>query len=229
MASAAKPVKLTREKIITAFLDASFVNGAGATSLSDIAEKLGVRKATLYNHYSGKDALIADAIRWCGEYLRFVSLVPADLSQVCQQHTAEYVLKLLVRQWFKENEKQPLLTIYSFIESEKYFTSSAAQVELDFREKLTSQMHSVFSSLAEAGKICDIKPVRLKDYATIFMSLLRDYVDGYIVRRKVEIRQNPETGEDSLFGTLPFEDARVLEAERLVSRFVDLLRSVATL
>ena len=42
---------ISQEKIIQAFLASAFEKSAGATSLSDIAEYLEIKKASLYNHF----------------------------------------------------------------------------------------------------------------------------------------------------------------------------------
>ena len=224
MLAAGKNDKITKEKIIGAVLDAAFVNSSGATSLSDIADKLGIKKASLYNHYEGRDAIIADTTRWCGDYLKRLTLVPPDLSAVARKYSAEVVLKGIFRRWFHLHKKDPLFKIYSFIQSEKYFSAEAVRILRELKAKLFSQMQSVLSALAEAGKIRDEKPVVLSDYAEICISMLVELVDGYVVQRKDEIRTNPETGEDSLFGSLPFEDQGVVEADRLVVRLASLLQ-----
>lgn len=221
----AKSDKITKEKIIHAVLESASTRSVGAISLADIVEKLGIKKASLYNHYDGRDAIISDATRFCGDYLMHLSVVPSGLAAVAEKESAETVLKGIVNRWFKENEKEPLFQIYSFVESEKYFSSEAAKIVLAFRAKLSMQIQSVLSALVEAGKLRDIKPAELKDYALIFTSMLRELVDMHIVRHKDEIRTNPETGEDSLFGSLPFEDAHLLDANRLVGRFINLLNA----
>ena len=48
----------TREKILCAMLELAVQNGLGAVSLSMIAEKVGIRKATLYSHFQSKDEMI---------------------------------------------------------------------------------------------------------------------------------------------------------------------------
>ena len=52
---------ISQEKIIQAFLASAFEKSAGATSLSDIAEYLEIKKASLYNHFPSKQAIF-DAI-----------------------------------------------------------------------------------------------------------------------------------------------------------------------
>ncbi len=220
-----RPERITREKVIRAVLDSAFTKNAESITVGDIAERLGKKKNSIYTHYSSRDLIIADTLRYCQLYLQHLSLVPQDLARVAAEQPAEVVLKSMVEQWFKKNESDPLLQIHSFIESEKYFSSAAMHIVTEFRARIAVQIQSVLSSLSEAEKIRSLKPVELKDYALIFASMLCELVDMHVVRRKEEIRVNPEMGVDSLFGALPFEDVHVQEANRLVSRFVALLSS----
>ena len=48
---------LSREKIIQAFLTASFEKSAGATSLADVSDALEIKKASLYNHFENKEQM----------------------------------------------------------------------------------------------------------------------------------------------------------------------------
>ena len=43
----------TREEILEAALDLFAVNGYEATSISQLADAVGIRKASLYSHHSG--------------------------------------------------------------------------------------------------------------------------------------------------------------------------------
>lgn len=52
----------TRAEIRAAALDLFAERGIDATSLREIAERIGVTKAALYYHYASKDALLADLV-----------------------------------------------------------------------------------------------------------------------------------------------------------------------
>ncbi len=197
----AKSDKVTREKIILAFLDSCFVKNAGGTSLSDVAERLGIKKASLYNHYESRDAMVEDCIRWCGDYYRKAYFIPTDIEAVSKRYNAENVMKGIVNRWFKMNEKEPLIQVYSFIESEKYISSAAAKISQETHEKLVSETKTAFRCLANAGKIIDLEENDLETLSEMFASITISTLDDYIVSKKIEIRSNPEGGEDSLFGT----------------------------
>ncbi|WP_294431008.1 TetR/AcrR family transcriptional regulator [uncultured Treponema sp.] len=218
----AKTEKVNREKIILAFLDACFTKNAGGTSLSDVAEKLGIKKASLYNHYESRDAMIEDCLRWCGDYYRKTYFIPTDIDSISQRYPAENVMKAIVNRWFKMNEKEPLIQIYSFIESEKYISTAAAKIAQETREKLVTQTKQALRSLAKAGKIIDLEENDLNSMAQIMTSITISNLDDYIVSKKIEIRSNPETGADSLFKSTIEPDYSRIDA--LVNTFCSVLK-----
>jgi len=218
----AKSEKVTREKIILAFLDACFEKNAGGTSLSDVAGRLGIKKASLYNHYESRDAMIEDCIRWCGDYYGKTYFIPTDIDSISQRYPAENVMKAIVNRWFKMNEKEPLIQIYSFIESEKYISTDAAKVSIETREKLVSQTKQALRSLAKAGKIIDLEENDLETLSKMMTSIVISNLDDYLVNKKIEIRSNPEGGEGSLFEVHTESDFS--KVDELVNTFCSMLK-----
>ena len=215
--------KITREKIIHAVLDCAFVNSVGGTSLADIAGNLGIKKASLYNHYESREAMLEDTLRYCSDYLKKVSLIPSEMEATAQKYTAEAVLKGIVHRWFKVNEKEPLLQIYSFIHSEKYFSTQALKITEECSQRLVEQTVLAFESLLAAGKIKSASKKVLVLRSHMFCDLLNGMLDSFIADKKNYIRLNPQTGEGELFNSLPFEmdykstDAAVEEFCRLLA------------
>ena len=215
--------KITHEKIINAVLASAFIKSNGATSLVDIADKLGIKKASLYNHYESKDAMIADTLKYCGEYMRKTTFIPNEMPAVAQKYTAEIVLKGIANRWFKINEKEPLFQIYSFLESEKYFSNTAAEIVLECRTKLIEQTSYVLTCLSDAGKIKKTDQERIKELSSLFVSLVRETVDTYIVEKKKEIRANPETGNGTLFDIIEEPVHNSEGCDKLIDRFCSML------
>ena len=218
----AKSEKITREKIILAFLDSCFEKNAGGTSLSDVADRLGIKKASLYNHYESRDAMVEDCLRWCGDYYRKTYFIPTDIDSISQRYSAENVMKAIVNRWFKMNEKEPLIQIYSFVESEKYISTVAAKIAQETREKLVNQTKQALRSLGNAKKIIDLEENDLETLAQIMTSLAIENLDKYIVSKKIEIRANPKSGEGSLFESQTEDD--FTEIDKLVTTFCSMLK-----
>ncbi len=216
--------KITHEKIINAVLSSAFVKGNGATSLVDIADKLGIKKASLYNHYESKDAMIADTLKYCSEYLRKTTFIPSDMPTIAQKYSADIILKGIANRWFKINEKEPLLYIYSFIESEKYFSSAAYDIAEEIRTKLTEQTVYVLTCMADSGKIKHTDPAEIQLLASLFVSIIRELTDKYITQKKQTIRSNPETGTGSLFDTAIDSEQPHTESDKLIDHFCTVLK-----
>lgn len=217
----AKSDKVTREKIILAFLDACFTNNAGGTSLSDVAERLGIKKASLYNHYESRDAMVDDCIRWCGDYYRKSYFIPTDIDAISQRYPAENVMKAIVNRWFKMNEKEPLVQIYSFIESEKYISTDAAKIFQETHDKLVNQTEQALRSLAKAGKIIDLEENDLETLSKMFAALTISNLDSYIVKKKIEIRA---TSGNSLQNQDNASESDFAEVDNLVTTFCSMLK-----
>ena len=69
----------TKEQILDVALELFSVRGYEATSISQIAEAVGIRKASLYSHYDGKQAIL-DALveKIIDEYSRHSMFTKAD-------------------------------------------------------------------------------------------------------------------------------------------------------
>lgn len=215
--------KITKEKIIRAVLDSAFDKSVGGTSLADISEKLGIKKASLYNHYESRDAMIEDTVAYCADQLRKTSFIPADMDSTAQKYPAETVMKGIVNRWFKLHEKEPLLQVYVFVESEKYFSNQAAGIAMETRKRLIEQTVSALTALSRAQKISPLDETGAKLYAALFVSGLRDVLDAYLTEKKVQIRSNPETGAGTLFAA-PAEEPDYGEIDKLVEQFCGMLR-----
>ncbi|WP_149554470.1 TetR/AcrR family transcriptional regulator [Treponema pectinovorum] len=214
--------KITREKIINAVLDCAFVKSVGGTSLADIAGKLGIKKASLYNHYDSREAMIEDTINYCDEYIKKIPLIPLEMDYTAQKYTAGEVLKGIVHRWFKVNEKEPLIQIYSFLESEKYFSSVVLKIAGDSKRKLVEQAKIALTSLANADKIKFKDEEKIALHAELFVSILYSILDEYIVEKKDDIRSNPRSGEGELFNSLPLEPD-LKKTDDLIEEFCCLL------
>ena len=219
----AKTEKITREKIILAFLESCFEKNAGGTSLSDVAGRLGIKKASLYNHYESRDAMVEDTLRWSGEYMKRTYFIPSDIDAIARKYSAETVMKGIVNRWFKLNEKEPLFQIYSFVESEKYISNAAAEISQENREKLISQTATAFLSLSAAGKIAQITEEKAIQISKMYAGIVMSFLDSYLTDKKIQIRTNPETGEGSLFAP-PQEKGNLDGIDSITEDFCALLK-----
>lgn len=213
--------KITKESIIKSLLDTAFYKSAGGTSLSDIAESLGIKKASLYNHFESRSDIIERATSSCAEYLKSISFIPAEIENVAKKYPVETVLKGIVSRYVKMHEKAPLFQIYTFVESQKYFDIKTAQIIKEENEKLESQTEIVLECLLNLEKI-KITKEQIPEISKWFCAGINDFLNRRLLERKQVVVQNPKSGEGELF-TLQSDDKGIDEINRLVEQFSRLL------
>ena len=216
--------KITKEKIIKAVLECAFSDSVGSASLSKKKKKLGIKKASLYNHYESRDAIIDDTINYCGECLSRLSLIPAEMEMTARKYNCDVVLKGLVHRWIKIFEKEPFIQIYSFIESQKYFSSKIHDIKNECGKRFLNQIEIALNSLENAGKISVVSGEYRTSRAESFYALLNSLVDSYICSRKKVIRQNPKSGKGELFSFIAENEPDFKKADRLIENFCLSLR-----
>ncbi len=199
-------VKVSKEKIIQSLLESSFDSSVGGTSLADIAGKLGIKKASLYNHYESRDAIIKDTLRYCSESLEKTTFIPTEIDAAAKKYPTEVIFKGIVNRWFKIFSREPLFQIYIFLESEKYFSSEAQRIVAKTRDRMIYGSKVALESLAAAGKIAQDSIDSYDRWSKTFVSALRDSLDNFLAHKKESIRKNPDSSAGSLFADLASDE-----------------------
>lgn len=144
--------RIDRDKIIQAFLTCAFEKSAGAVSLADIASLLGVNKASLYNHFSSRDAIYEAAIDFCAEYMSGVRFIPESADSLVLLSFSDALAKI-VKQYFRSYEIEPLFQMYAFIHSSKFFSSEAYRAAERETQKIADDTASFIARFAAEGKL----------------------------------------------------------------------------
>ena len=141
----------TKQEIIEAALDLFSVQGFEATSVSQIADAVGIRKASLYSHFENKqailDALVQEVLKQYGERSLFaradlendVGNLPqtSDAAVKMIQEQIRYILhdpsisrarKMLVIEQFRNQEMAKLQTKQNYSDVLGYFTALMKQL-----------------------------------------------------------------------------------------------------
>ena len=141
----------TKEKILYCVLELAAENGLGNVSLSMIAEKVGIRKATLFSHYKGKDDIIQSLYQYLREKALSNRNAAIDLDNLIQGKSAEQVLTAVVVNYQKMNEQKDISAFYKFIYSERVINSSAATVMLIETETMLHQTKNLLAAMKRYG------------------------------------------------------------------------------
>ena len=138
----------TKEEILEASLDLCSVQGFEATSLSQIANAVGIRKASLYSHFENKqailDALVKDVLEQYAEHSIFakadwdkyddkedkpaltpdstVQMILGQIRYILHEPHISRARKMLVMEQFQNPELARLQTKQNYSDVMQYFT-----------------------------------------------------------------------------------------------------------
>lgn len=214
--------KLSKEEIIRALLDSAFERSVGSTSLTDVANVLQVKKASLYNHFNSREDLVVRATEYCREYIEEINFIPDNLAAVTEKYSVETIFKGIVTRYCKMHEKSPLFQIYTFVESQKYFSPAATLIVQEQKQKLIAQTVTVINFLVDAGKL-SLGTEQIYSAALWFCSGFNDILSQHLLERKQLVMKNPRTGDGELF-VLPHDEEALKKINSYVEDFVSLLK-----
>ncbi|MDE5898535.1 MAG: TetR/AcrR family transcriptional regulator [Treponemataceae bacterium] len=213
--------RISREKIVQAFLSIAFEKSAGATSLQDIAAALHVQKASLYNHFSSRDEMYGETLRQCREAMRAVNFVSDEMAAGGRIFAEDVpgAFRKIIRRYVNLYEAEPLFQMYAFIHSEQYFNDAAAEVADGELRKVADGFAGLFRGFSDAGKTAALPDGRAAQISRLLASALMQELDAYIIRKKAVVRRNPECGAGSLFA-LPPDDGAISRICTLADAYI---------
>ena len=141
----------TKQEILEASLELFSVQGFEATSISQIASAVGIRKASLYSHFENKqailDALVKDVLQQYGTHSIFaradwerdaanlpltsdeaVRMVQGQIRYILHDPAISRARKMLVIEQFQNPELAKLQTKQNYSDVLRYFTGLVKQL-----------------------------------------------------------------------------------------------------
>ena len=198
----------TKQEILEASLELFSVQGFEATSISQIAEAVGIRKASLYSHFESKqailDALVEDILEqyerhsifarpdWdgSGEGMTSENAVRMILGQVRyiihDPHISK-ARKMLVMEQFRHPELAKLQTKQNYTDVMRYFTGLTKQ--LIRQEVLREEDPEIMAAqlclpISVWINLCDREPEREDEVVGLIERHIRQFYKVYGVPRE---------------------------------------------
>jgi len=137
----------TREKILYSTLALAAENGLGNVSLSMIAERVGIRKATLFSHFKSKEDIIQSLYKCLREQGQKKHNLSMDYDKFVQDKKAEDVLIEVVNNYRHMNAQKDIADFYKFIYSERAINPSAAMIMLTETETMLRQTKNLLAAM----------------------------------------------------------------------------------
>ncbi|MBR1764585.1 MAG: TetR/AcrR family transcriptional regulator [Ruminococcus sp.] len=141
-----------KEEIIYAALELAAEHGPGAVTLSRIADRVGIKKPSLYNHFASKEELVKEMYAFLREQAKTRNTappLPADFGDA----SLEEILLGAVRGYMGFLSDGDILRFFKVLYSERSTSPAAAQIMLEETEKMTAATRSLFYALVVRGKM----------------------------------------------------------------------------
>ena len=141
-----------KKDIINATLELAAENGLGTVSMQQIADKVGITKASLYNHYSSRDQIVEAMY----EFLREASKKRAGIGEVdydglSDNSTLRDILSGAVENYRRITTDPKMFLFYKVIMSERSINPSAAEIMVKETKTMINATKTLFYALQVKG------------------------------------------------------------------------------
>ena len=139
----------TRKKeIIMATLELAADKGLGNVSMNMIADKVGIKKPSLYNHFASKEELVEAMYQFLREEAKKNANVGAmDYTVIFAGKSALEILRIMVGGYFHMNQQEHMLNFYKVIYSERSIQPMAAKILAEETEKMIIATKQLFYAM----------------------------------------------------------------------------------
>ena len=148
-----------KRDIINATLELASQNGLGTVSMQQIADKVGITKASLYNHFSSRDQIVEamyDGLRAVSKSNAGIGEV--DYDKLLVSMSLKEIISNAVDNYRKIVKDPQMYLFYKVIMSERSINSSAAEIMVRETKTMINATKALFYALQVKG-IADFENV----------------------------------------------------------------------
>lgn len=177
-----------KEEIIYATLELAAEYGLKSLSMSQIAEKVGIKKPSLYNHFESKEILIKEMYQFIREKSKEgIPLDNIDYSAYLEKYNAKEILTQSVLSYKKMVTDEKMYNFYKVIYSERTINSDAAEILVEETKKMITATKNLFYVLQKNNKInIDNIDVAAMSFAMTIHSLIDYELDCKKINEKFD-------------------------------------------
>lgn len=137
-----------KEEIILTTLELAAEKGLAGVSMSMIADKIGIKKPSLYKHFSSKDEIVEAMYQFLRDKSKEnANIKPVDYSILFSEKTAYEVLKGVMQGYINMNHQEQMLTFYKVIYSERSIQPMAAKIVAEETERMIIATKQLFYAM----------------------------------------------------------------------------------
>ena len=196
-------MKNTKQEILNVSLDLFSIYGFEATSMSKIANTIGIRKASLYSHFESKQAILNEIIDEILEYYDKKSIfvntdwntedIPESVDEIVKkiQEQIQFILhdpyiskarKMLVIEQFNNPKLSKLQTKQNYIDVLNYFTEFIQlliQKDILIEEDATIMASQFCLPITVWINLCDREPERENEIMELICKHIEQFFKVY--------------------------------------------------
>ena len=137
-----------KEEIVLVTLELAAKKGLANVSMSMIADKIGIKKPSLYKHFASKEEIVEAMY----EYLRTqakekANIKPIDYSTFFEGKMAYEILQSVVRGYIQMNHQENMLNFYKVIYSERSLNPMAAKIVAEETDRMMIATKQLFYAM----------------------------------------------------------------------------------
>ena len=143
-----------KEEIVLATLDLAAQKGLANVSMSMIADKIGIKKPSLYKHFESKDEIVEAMYQFLRKQAKEkANIKPMDYSTLFAGKTAFDILQSAVLGYMQMNHQEQMLNFYKVIYSERSLNPMAAKIVAEETEKMIIATKQLFYAMEVYKKL----------------------------------------------------------------------------
>lgn len=143
-----------KEEILLVTLELAAENGLSNVSMAQIAEKIGIRKPSLYNHFKSKEEIIEAMYQYFRDKSKeALSLTDIDYGEFIKDKSMEEALQQSVSNYVNMNSGGKMFLFYKVIYSERAINPNAAKIMTEETRRMIIATKNLFYALQAHGKI----------------------------------------------------------------------------
>ena len=137
-----------KEEIIMTTLELAAQKGLAGVSMSMIADKIGIKKPSLYKHFSSKEEIVESMYQFLREQSKQkANIKPIDYSEFFVGKTAYEVLAGVVQGYINMNHQEQMLAFYKVIYSERAIQPMAARIVAEETDRMIIATKQLFYAM----------------------------------------------------------------------------------
>ena len=137
-----------KEEIIMATLKLASENGIKAISMSMIANEVGIKKASLYNHFSSKEELFEEMYHFLRDKAKEAAQIkPIDYEVLFKNKTAFEIINSTVNNYLNLNKQANMRAFYKLIYSERCYNKFAAKILSEETDRMIYATKQLFYAM----------------------------------------------------------------------------------